>query len=147
MSKFVCNFCTFKLKFIWLLPFRNFVGVFIHFIPSGFVLLFSHFPNQNAFVFSTLSTSPEKFPKALIVFMDCSAEATSAQNKLVLSANWLSLISVVSLRSLRWFRRFRFARFVSLFRVLEHAPKNKTKQKRWSRKSIEFRTYWSEVTI
>ena len=69
------------------------MGVFIHFIPSGFILLFSHFPNENAFVFSMLSTSPEKFPKARIVFRACSAEATSAQNKLESSANWLSLIS------------------------------------------------------
>ena len=69
------------------------MGVFIHFIPSGLVLLFNHFPSQNAFVFSTLSTNPEKFPNALIVSRACSAEATSAQNKLLSSANWLSLIS------------------------------------------------------
>ena len=69
------------------------MGVFIHFIPSGLVLLFNHFLSQNAFVFSTLSTNPEKFPKALIVSRACSAEATSAQNKLVSCANWLSLIS------------------------------------------------------
>ena len=67
--------------------------VVIHFIPSGLVLLFNHFPSQNAFVFSTLSSNPEKFPKALIVSRACSAEATSALNKLVSPANWLSLIS------------------------------------------------------
>ena len=38
-------------------------------------------------------TSLEKFPKAFIVSKACSAETTSAQNKLVSSANWLSLIS------------------------------------------------------
>ena len=69
------------------------MGVFIHFIPSGSVLLFNRFPSQNAFVFSTLSANPEKFPKAFIVSKACSAEATSAQNKLLSSANWLSLIS------------------------------------------------------
>ena len=69
------------------------MGVFIHFIPRGLVLLFNHFPSQNAFVFSTLRTNPEKFPKAFIVSRACSAEATSAQNELVSSANWLSLIS------------------------------------------------------
>ena len=70
--------------------------MFIHFIPSGLVLFFNHFPSQNAFVFSTLSTNPEKFPKAFIVQIvskACPAEATSAQNKLVSAANWLSLIS------------------------------------------------------
>ena len=40
-----------------------------------------------------LSTNPEKFPNALIISNACSAEATSAQNKLVSSANWLSFIS------------------------------------------------------
>ena len=72
------------------------MGVFIHFIPRGLVLLFNHFPSQNAFVFSTLSTNPEKFLKAFIVQIvskACPAEATSAQNKLVSAANWLSLIS------------------------------------------------------
>ena len=57
------------------------------------VLLFNHFPSQKAFVFSSLSTNPEKFPKDFIVSKACSAEATSAQKKLVSSANWLSLIS------------------------------------------------------
>ena len=72
------------------------MGVFIHFIPRGLVILFNHFPSQNDFVFSTLSTNPEKFPKAFIVQIvsnACPAEATSAQNKLVSAANWLSFIS------------------------------------------------------
>ena len=38
-------------------------------------------------------TNPDKSSKAFIVSRACSAEATSAQNKLVSSANWLSLIS------------------------------------------------------
>ena len=62
-------------------------------MPSGLVPLFNHFPSQKAFAFSTLSTNPEKFPKAFIVFRACSTEATSAQNKLVSSANWLNLTS------------------------------------------------------
>ena len=66
------------------------MGVFIHFIPSGLVLLFNHFPSQNAFVFSTLNTNPEKFPNVFVVSRACSAEATSAQNKLVAFAKLAS---------------------------------------------------------